>query len=309
MMPPSAEHWLERLTHLRVDGGAVDPAPHKPLLLLVMLDLAKQDSLADTVELTPQLAFRFFSYWSIVAHRRSQKPDIRLPFYHLQGDGIWTALSAALDPLPDKGARMQARFVRFGSEIYQLFHDAVWRERAIRILIASYFEQQERVELYTLAGLPVPLEEEIVRDANYQAPDRPPVKAREVRFRLDVVAAYNYTCALTRYRLITVDTGSIVDAAHIHQFAESGNNDIRNGLGLSKNAHWLFDNGLWSLTNDYQVMVAAGHFDEENLGQNAPLLASYDGQRIHLPADQSLWPHPDHLDWHRRNRFRGRKRQ
>ena len=309
MMTPSAEQWLQRLTELRVDRATVDPAPHKPLLLLVMLDLAKQGCLPDTVELTPQLAFRFVSYWSIVAHRRSQRPDIRLPFYHLQNDGLWTSLSATLVPLPDKGARMQARYARFGPAIYQLFQDPGWRERAIRILIASYFQPQERVELYTLAGIPVPPEEEIVRDANYQAADRPPVKAREVRFRLDVVTAYNYTCALTGYRLMTVDTGSIVDAAHIHQFADSGNNDVRNGLGLSKNAHWLFDNGLWTLNDECHVMVATGHFHEETLGQNAPLLASYDGLRIHLPADESVWPHPEHLDWHRRNRFRGRLRK
>jgi putative restriction endonuclease len=205
---------------------------------------------------------------------------------------------------------MQARFARFAPEVFQLFLDPEWRERAIRILIASYFfDPQERVELYSLAGLPVPPDEEIVRDASYQASERPPVKAREVRFRLEVVAAYNYTCALTRYRLITVDTGSIVDAAHIHQFADSGNNDIQNGLGLSKNAHWLFDNGLWTLTDEYRVMVAFGHFDEDDLGQGAPLLASYDGQRIHLPADPSQWPHPDHLDWHRRKRYRGRSRK
>src|ERR1700733_10474341 len=212
MMTPSGEQFLERLTHLRVDGGAVDPAPHKPLLLLVMLDLAKQGSLPDTIELTPQLAFQFVNYWSIVAHRRSQRPDVRLPFYHLQNDGVWRSLGAALEPLPDKGARMQARHARFEPAVHQLFLDSAWRERATRILIASYFQLQERLELYALAGLPAPPEEEIVRDANYQAPERLPVKAREVRFRLGVVAAYNYTCALTRYRLLTVDAGSIVDA-------------------------------------------------------------------------------------------------
>jgi putative restriction endonuclease len=41
------------------------------------------------------------------------------------------------------------------------------------------------------------------------------------------VAAYNYTCALTRYRLTTIAGGSIVDAAHIHQFSDSRNNDPR----------------------------------------------------------------------------------
>ena len=35
---------------------------------------------------------------------------------------------------------------------------------------------------------------------------------REARFRLNIVAAYNYTCALTGYRLTTITAGSIVDA-------------------------------------------------------------------------------------------------
>ena len=63
---------------------------------------------------------------------------------------------------------------------------------------------------------------------------------------MDVVA-YKHTCALTGYRMTTLDMGgmeSIVDAAHIHAFSDSRNNDPRNGLALSKNAHWQFDRGL-----------------------------------------------------------------
>jgi putative restriction endonuclease len=81
------------------------------------------------------------------------------------------------------------------------------------------------------------------------SPDQVARQGREARFRLNIVAAYNYTCALTRYRLTTIAGGSIVDAAHIHQFSDSRNNDPRNGLALCKNAHWLFDNGLWTLTD------------------------------------------------------------
>jgi hypothetical protein len=33
----SADHWLGRLSKLRVDRASGDPAPHKPLLLLVVL--------------------------------------------------------------------------------------------------------------------------------------------------------------------------------------------------------------------------------------------------------------------------------
>jgi putative restriction endonuclease len=117
------------------------------------------------------------------------------------------------------------------------------------------------------------------------------------------VAAYNYTCALTSYRLTTIAAGSIVDAAHIHQFSNSRNNDPRNGLALCKNAHWLFDHGLWTLADDYTVRVAVDRFAEESPDQKA--LAAYDGQKVYLPSNPALWPDPVHLSWHRKHRFQG----
>ena len=38
----TAEQWLGKLAHLKVDKARGDPAPHKPLLLLVVLELAEQ---------------------------------------------------------------------------------------------------------------------------------------------------------------------------------------------------------------------------------------------------------------------------
>jgi predicted restriction endonuclease len=74
----SPEQWLGKLAHLKVDKARGDPAPHKPLLLLVVLELAEQGpSFGDILALTPELAFRFCTYWSIVAHRRTQAPDVR----------------------------------------------------------------------------------------------------------------------------------------------------------------------------------------------------------------------------------------
>ena len=81
------------------------------------------------------------------------------------------------------------------------------------------------------------------------------------------------------------------------------NNDPRNGLALSKNAHWLFDNGLWTLSDDYRVIVAQGIFAEAGPGQT--LLAPYHGQKVQLPGDQSLWPNLLHIAWHRNKKFKG----
>jgi putative restriction endonuclease len=127
-------------------------------------------------------------------------------------------------------------------------------------------------------------------------------RGREARFRLTIVPAYNYTCALTGYRCVTVDAGSIVDAAHIHQFANSRNNHPQNSIALCKNAHWLFDQGLWSLTDDYRVIVALDCFHES--GDEAMLLHRIGGKQIHLPVDSSYWPDKACVTWHRERKFR-----
>ena len=89
----TAEQWLGKCASLKVDKARGDPAPHKPLLLLVVLELAEQGKLpSEVLPLTPELAFQFCTYWSVVAHRRSQRPDVRYPFFHLKSDGFWSPL-------------------------------------------------------------------------------------------------------------------------------------------------------------------------------------------------------------------------
>jgi putative restriction endonuclease len=84
----SVEAWLGRLARLRVDRASGDPAPHKPLLLLAVIDFAERGEIGgEKLPLTPELAFQFYTNWSIVAHRRTQRPDVRLPFHYLRSDG------------------------------------------------------------------------------------------------------------------------------------------------------------------------------------------------------------------------------
>ncbi len=299
-MQPTAqcEKWLRVLANLRVDRKD-NIAPHKPLLLLVVAELAEQKKLAPMFPLTGELVFRFLAFWTVVAERRSQKPDVRLPFYHLGGDLIWNPLDEESKPTTD---RRRVFAAQIEPEFFECIHKVEFREQMRRILIAKYFiDPSERAALYDLVGLPIPPDEIVKADAQkYEAARE---RGREARFRLTVVPAYNYTCALTAYRLTTVKSGSIVDAAHIHQFAKSGNNDPRNGIALSKNAHWMFDAGLWSLDDEYRVIVAASRFDEA--GNEAFMLKKMINKRILLPADGNFWPAKAHLAWHRDNKFNG----
>jgi putative restriction endonuclease len=301
-MQPSGEceKWLKVAANLRVDRKD-GIAPHKPLLLLVVAELAEQGKLEPVLPLTGELVFRFLAFWTVVANRRSQKPDIRLPFYHTHGDGCWTPLNENGEPTLE---RMRVAAARLDESFRSCLSDPMFRKQLRRILIARYFTYPaERAALYDLVGLPVPPEDVVKADAKLYEESRE--RGREARFRLTVVPAYNYTCALSGYRCVTADAGSIVDAAHIHQFADSRNNHPQNGLALSKNAHWMFDAGLWSVDDDFRVLVASNRFHEA--GDAAFLLKRKAGQQIQLPGKRDYWPDKAHLAWHREHRYAAAK--
>ena len=252
------ERWLAKLAKLRIDWATGNPAPHKPLLLLVIIELAEQGILPEKVlPLVPELAFQFCAYWHIVAHRRTQPPEIRFPFYHMQGDGCWKTIGDDGKPAPD---RRSAKYAELDPDFEACLSDSAFRDEARRILICTYFPRDEWPGLCALLGIPVLDEEQVVSAASHQSRDDAIQNGREARFRIQVVPSYQYTCALTGYRILTVSSSSIIDAAHIHQFSDSRNNDVRNGIALCKNAHWLFDNGLWTIADDFTVLVARDHF-------------------------------------------------
>jgi putative restriction endonuclease len=290
--------WLDRIAKL---NKARNNAPHKPLLLLTILDLAEAGEFrAAPMSLTLEIAFRFETFAQIVAYRRSQRIDIRMPFHHLKSDGFWLAFTK--DDSLSKHLAV-THYIVPDEAFVAACSDPVFREAARRLIIAKHFEPAERNALYHMVGLTIPDDDQIARDANFEFPDDAERAGRNGRFRIDVAAAYAFTCALTGYRVTTLDGGSIVDAAHIHQFADSRNNDPRNGLALSKNAHWLFDRGLWTIDDDYRVLVACEEFIESCPDQTA--MVDYHGRQLRLPVNEQFWPDRRHCRWHRKQRFRG----
>ena len=295
----SPAEWLHKIADLNVYRARHGVAPHKPLLLLVLCDLADEGLLPGLqIDLTPQLAFRFFSYWTIVAHRRTQRADVRFPFYHLSGDGLWTPLDTAGRPASEP---RRAGRARFDPTFRASLGDRQFRDTARRLLIEGYFPQDEQISLYALLGWELP--DDFGEAHENLLPEPAEERGRQVRFRLTVVARYDYTCALTGCCLTTIDGATIVDAAHIHDFADSRNNEPANGLALCKNAHWLFDNGLWSLSDNFEVLVARDFFEERP--SDYPLLTQYEGRRIRLPKNEAHWPGRGFVGWHRENVFLG----
>jgi putative restriction endonuclease len=289
-------YWLRKIASLRIDRARGDPAPHKPLLLLVILEMAdKGEITGHEIPLSADLAFRFSVYWSIVAQRRKQPPEVRLPFHHLASSGMWMPLTVDGKPSPN---RMLTAAIRLDRSFFTCLMDQAFRDQARRLLIRTepYFKPEERVALCSMLNIP-PTVPEIREDPKeYRTRLQ---SGRNGRFRIEVVVlAYRHTCALTGYRMTTLGMESIVDAAHIHEFRDSRNNDPRNGIALSKNAHWQFDRGLWSLDDNYRVILNKTRFIEEGIpGQR---LVDFEGERVFLPSDPKYWPEQTYISWHRK---------
>ncbi len=72
------------------------------------------------------------------------------------------------------------------------------------------------------------------------------------RFKQLVNSAYDFRCAFRGIRLPPLTQGYLpgVDAAHIYPWSRFGSNDVTNGICLSKDMHWAFDEGILKLTFD-----------------------------------------------------------
>jgi len=119
-------------------------------------------------------------------------------------------------------------------------------------------------------------------------------KIRDASFRQQVCEAYDNQCAVTRLRIVNGFGRAEVQAAHIWPVAGGGPDVVQNGIALCGTAHWLFDRHLISLTNDYRLLISHNKVPQELQGLFAKQL-----DRIHLPSDKALWPHPAYIARHR----------
>jgi putative restriction endonuclease len=122
---------------------------------------------------------------------------------------------------------------------------------------------------------------------------------RERSFMHNVRAAYSNRCAITGLRLINGGGRPEVQAAHIQPVASKGPDSVRNGLALSGTVHWMFDRGLISIGDNYQILIAKGHVPDD-----AIRLLNQNGL-INLPEDPSLYPNSHFLKFHRDEVFKG----
>ena len=122
---------------------------------------------------------------------------------------------------------------------------------------------------------------------------------RDAAFRAIVLENYGYTCAVTGQRFHSLHHVE-ADGAHIIGKDVRGTDDPRNGMALSKSAHWAFDRGLFTISDQYEVVVNP-KLSNVSIARFPALEASR--RKIRLPQDSCYWPHPDALAWHKHEVF------
>ncbi|RAZ90657.1 restriction endonuclease [Mesorhizobium hawassense] len=117
---------------------------------------------------------------------------------------------------------------------------------------------------------------------------------RDRIFRRIVLRAYDERCAITGLKLINGGGRAEVSAAHIRPVEDNGPDVINNGIALSGTAHWMFDRGLISLSDDLEILISRQVNDRDSVQGFINKT-----HRALRPRRQSDRPHPRFLQWHR----------
>ena len=315
--------YIHQFAHLRRAPNAVfsadtmKRAPHKPILLLAVLDLVARGALTSTfIDVTGnliELNDLFNLYWRRLMPL-GQTSSIAFPFPRLNGEPFWELL-----PQPDCNItpalinnttsvsflRKYAIGAKIDEELFHFMQTPEGREALRETLLLSCFSEEVRIQLREQSIVNreafdysrlleekshLPLVKETVEADNY----RP--AARDQGFRKIVVRTYDHRCTLCGIRIVTPDGHTVVEAAHIIPWSESRNDDIRNGMALCRLCHWGFDEGMLGVSNSYTVIISSSF----NLTPNfAGSLQTLSGRGIISPTDETLRPEREYLSEHR----------
>jgi putative restriction endonuclease len=131
--------WCERTKH---------GAPHKPLLLLCLLERFTVEVGTDgSFTLTDPLVALFRRCW-LELDMPDGSPNVALPFYHLQTDGLWTLLDGNATHVEPRGTRTlrQVRDRRILAvlppDLNSCLSDVSFRQLSARDIVAAYFDHE-----------------------------------------------------------------------------------------------------------------------------------------------------------------------
>ena len=199
------------MRHLRVDR-AHGVAPHKPLLLLAVIELIERGQIRQNeIYFSPDLVETIMKYWVKVTDR---KPNITLPFFHLKSEEFWHLHpNVGYEKVLDVADRITAisplreviAYACLEDDFFALLTDTGDREIIRQPLIYVYLlEFKGGIEDLIAEGQQITEYEQLLiseveppfllQKLTVSTPKEEPI--RSTGFRQAIMGLYDYTCAV-----------------------------------------------------------------------------------------------------------------
>jgi hypothetical protein len=123
--------------------------------------------------------------------------------------------------------------------------------------------------------------------------------ARDKAFARLVLDLYGRTCAVCGSKWVVKEEFE-AEAAHVRPVHRNGSDDLRNGIALCRFHHWAFDKGIFSLTDNLELMIST---KIAKFSQQPDQMLSLSGRKLTLPTKEEARPSVEAVQWHRRNVF------
>ena len=311
---------LSHLTSLRRAPTKFGPAPHKPILLLAVLESFEYGEISENwIEITDALLTRFYDLWRLLV-RTDNTPNFSLPFYHLGNEKgeFWKLVIIPGRSIPTTNSNSIKSFsalktsvlaAKLSGEFYYEITDELSREKIKQALLYSYFPEYSGQSIKTGIRYSQEIEKQILYDPaeNYarrvtRQIEGETIESREELlilrshiFRKAVLEVYGKQCAISRLKIDPIRQTLLLDACHIVPFARTTDDTIRNGIALSPTFHRAFDNGLIAIDDNYSLLV------NPKLKDHNPSagIRQYEHKTIFLPKQESFYPSLQRLAEHR----------
>ncbi len=296
-------------------------APHKPILLLSLLQGIKSNLIKDNrVYVTPELIYLFKSNWNSLV-KTQHVSTFALPFFHLHKEKItfWTLvpkpgfeaaikIKESISSLTELNNMIQYAIIP--ADLFHLLKDEGSNLLLQNFLLEQYFPSENKTNLIypslnidelgqnVLNESPEIYKKEIQKFIEQKNEDE--IFLRGSLFKREIPKIYNNTCCISGMRIDTTSSISMIDACHIVPFSESYDDTITNGIALCPNLHRAFDRGLIAIDENYKVVVSKS-FNEE---LSCYSIKCFENEEINLPSHKNYFPNINNFNWHFENIFK-----
>lgn len=314
-------HYFKKLN--RSSHRELGKAPHKPILLLSVLQLIRKgEILSNRIDITPELVLAFKSNWQTLV-TTNHTCNFVLPFFYSKSEPFWklTFLSKGAASLKSistlNSLKDNVAFAAIDPELFVLMTDEVTNAFLEQVLVETYFpnatfhykvetiEKQYALELEIKQQMVEETGEVYqskIKQLESQLSEEEWEEERFIRggiFKKEIPRLYGNQCCISEMKIETTINAQLVDACHIIPFSLSNDDTISNGICLSPTLHRAYDRGLLTITEDYIVRVSPTVRET----QSPYGIRQFAGKRIELPREVKHYPSVHNLSWHGKEKF------